>query len=345
MNRQKTLYYYLSKYRLELMGFAILWVVWIHSSISLEIFSSKSINMFFKFLKAIGYGGVDIFLLLSGMGIYNSLSKNKKTIYIKNRAKKILPVWYTYLLLAMLIDLLVFHIHYRKLEIIGFATFTGWWLGMKNQGNWYIYGIVLFYIVAPLIYYLFKENKNKRLVCISLVLISIFVSMGFTNTFKLLVYLRFPIFIIGMYVSAGLKHFKINKRILVISFILMMSSFVILFIFYTKLPNLLWSYGLYWYPWIIIAPCLSLLLASLMDKFCIKLKYLLLILRRLGISSLEILLVQDYIFAKLKDINFSLVNAFLIAIGAILLGLLFHIIIEYSKKTVINIYNKKYKHS
>lgn len=344
MNKSKTLYYYLSKYRLELMGFAILWVVWIHSSINLEIFSSESVNLFFKFIKAIGYGGVDIFLLLSGMGIYNSLNKNNKTTYIKHRLKKILPVWYVFFIIYFVIDLFVFKMHYRKLEIIGYLTFTGWWLELKHQGNWYVYGIMLFYLVASLIYALFKENKNKRLICILLVFISIFVSMGFTNTFKLLVYLRFPIFIIGMYVSADLKNFKIDKSKLIISFVLMTISFILLFIFYTKLPNLLWPYGLYWYPWIIIAPCLSLLLAKLMD-ISKHSAYLLSVLRRLGKSSLEILLVQDYVFDRLKDIKFSLLYSFLIAIGTIILGILFHIVIEYGKEYVSNLYNKKYKHS
>ncbi len=71
------------------MGLAILWVVWFHSSVELNFFNISFFNKIFSFLKNIGYGGVDIFLLVSGMGIYNLLEKNDISKYIKNRIKRI----------------------------------------------------------------------------------------------------------------------------------------------------------------------------------------------------------------------------------------------------------------
>lgn len=75
-------YYYISKYRSELMGFSILWVVWFHSALYLNKFPIGFMAHLFEFLKSIGYGGVDIFLLVSGLGIYNSLKKHNIYIYI-----------------------------------------------------------------------------------------------------------------------------------------------------------------------------------------------------------------------------------------------------------------------
>ena len=86
--KQKSLYYYLSAYRSELMGFAILWVVWFHSSMYVNFFPVSFLNSGFSFIKKIGYGGVDIFLLISGMGIYNSLEKNDISQYIKKQGQK-----------------------------------------------------------------------------------------------------------------------------------------------------------------------------------------------------------------------------------------------------------------
>ena len=59
----------LSRCRSELMGFAILWVMLFHAY-GLK-FQFEPLNRF----RSIGHFGVDIFILLSAMGIYVSLSK------------------------------------------------------------------------------------------------------------------------------------------------------------------------------------------------------------------------------------------------------------------------------
>lgn len=51
------------KYKKELMGCSILWVMFYHSG---SVSQSSLCNM----VKGIGYGGSDIFLFLSGMGIF-----------------------------------------------------------------------------------------------------------------------------------------------------------------------------------------------------------------------------------------------------------------------------------
>lgn len=60
-------YKIISTYRTQLMGVAMLWVVLFHATFS--------INNPLQGVKAIGYGGVDIFLMLSGMGLYFSYKK------------------------------------------------------------------------------------------------------------------------------------------------------------------------------------------------------------------------------------------------------------------------------
>lgn len=70
------------KYKRELMGCAILWVMFYHS----EFASHSSL---FNMVKSMGYGGVDIFLFLSGMGIFFSLKNNSLGKYIYNRIRRI----------------------------------------------------------------------------------------------------------------------------------------------------------------------------------------------------------------------------------------------------------------
>lgn len=62
----------LSQYRGELMGLAMLWVMLFHAyELRFGVFLLDS-------FKALGFAGVDIFLLLSGMGLYVSLSQTHR---------------------------------------------------------------------------------------------------------------------------------------------------------------------------------------------------------------------------------------------------------------------------
>lgn len=47
----------------------------------------------------IGYAGIDIFMLLSGYGIGKSLMKNSVGQFYKNCIRRILPLWFTMILL------------------------------------------------------------------------------------------------------------------------------------------------------------------------------------------------------------------------------------------------------
>ena len=76
----------LFKYRKFLMGFAALWILMTHEW---QIVTNET-SFFFvteNFIKRIGFCGVDIFLLLSGMGLYYSLEKNPVSRFYYNRLK------------------------------------------------------------------------------------------------------------------------------------------------------------------------------------------------------------------------------------------------------------------
>lgn len=62
-------YSVLSKYRSELMGAAMLWVMLFHAADL--TFPIPGLDLF----RAAGFGGVDIFILLSAMGLSLSLSR------------------------------------------------------------------------------------------------------------------------------------------------------------------------------------------------------------------------------------------------------------------------------
>ena len=65
----KSTYSLLSRYRSELMGIAMLWVMLFHA------YQLNLGNPVWNAAKAAGFGGVDIFLMLSGLGLHHSLAK------------------------------------------------------------------------------------------------------------------------------------------------------------------------------------------------------------------------------------------------------------------------------
>lgn len=78
---------FISKFRTELMGIAMLLVVWHHLPMNINF-------SVYDFLKTNGGFGVDIFLLLSGMGLYFSTSKGlEMKKYAIKRAIRIFPIY------------------------------------------------------------------------------------------------------------------------------------------------------------------------------------------------------------------------------------------------------------
>ena len=83
-------YTLLSKYRSELLGVAMLWVMLYHAEaleFELEIFN---------LVRGAGFGGVDIFILLSAMGLAMSLGRREQEYsdFMARRAKRILPAYF-----------------------------------------------------------------------------------------------------------------------------------------------------------------------------------------------------------------------------------------------------------
>jgi peptidoglycan/LPS O-acetylase OafA/YrhL len=340
MEQTKSLYYYLSKHRSSLMGIAILWVIWFHSHFEADFFSINAINKGLSFIKGIGYGGVDIFLILSGMGIYNSLEKNDLSKFIKNRFKRIIPTWWIYLVVCILLGLFVTGKRLTVSEIIGFAGFTGYWIDMSNQGNWYVYAIILFYLVSPILHSIIKDSKNKYYSFIVLMMISSVIIITYFNNTKLIAFSRLPIYIIGMYISRCFKERRLKNTDYLMILTLFFAGLALLVVFIKFFYDKLWTYGLYWYPFIIIAPTLSLILAKLFDISEKYIKPLLKALSMLGKSSLEILLISDCLLPNYKSLDAIIPSEklanFTVLLMSVIIGILFHYSIDALRKKISN---------
>lgn len=181
----------ISQYRNQYMGIAIIWVMIYH-------FGFKSPLL--KEIASIGYIGVDIFIFLSGFGLFYSLNKTANFSYfkyIKRRLNRILP---TYCIIGALLSFLFYHDSFGT--YLWKCSTLGFWINNIFH-DWYIPSIIALYFTYPLIYKILIKNEK-------LFFILLFIMILFPTPFMFLdkcgrwqyhlVY-RIPIFLWGAYVA------------------------------------------------------------------------------------------------------------------------------------------------
>ncbi|MDE5758532.1 MAG: acyltransferase family protein [Allobaculum sp.] len=144
-----------------MMGVAAIMIVLCHSLLPPSInYGHPAI----KFLLVQGNRGVDIFLLVSGIGIYFSLEKffndnsNRIWMWYKKRLMRIMPI---YLLLATVYYMLTgIRDHNLTLSSLAASVSTyHYWMG--GSGFWYIAVLIPLYFISPLYYKCLNKLKYK----------------------------------------------------------------------------------------------------------------------------------------------------------------------------------------
>lgn len=216
--------------RILLLGIATFLVTLFHS-LSLnfyEIINFKPLANILNFIQQTGNYGVDIFLFLSGIGLYFSLSKNNLLKFYKNRFIRIVP--------ELIIVLLIYNLITKSLtpkEFLETSFFVGFFI-KGNKSGWFIQFIMLIYIIFPFIYKIIKKYDIYGL-AVSLLITVIF------NLLYLFIFLtsyenieialtRIPIFLIGTYFGKLIYQKKqISKKAITLSFILEILLLIILY--------------------------------------------------------------------------------------------------------------------
>ncbi len=149
----------LSRYRDEIYGISILWIMLFHGYLcEVYYFVDRPV---LKYLgKFLGYGnmGVEVFLFLSGICLYFSFSKNQEIIpFIRRRFRRIFP--------PLLVSYLPFFIlQYRK----GYMTLYSMFLSLitlrtwisPSDTNWFASLIVACYLFYPYYYGVIYEKEK-----------------------------------------------------------------------------------------------------------------------------------------------------------------------------------------
>jgi peptidoglycan/LPS O-acetylase OafA/YrhL len=121
--QSKTAYDLLTQYRLAIFGLAALWIYCRHTIHNYDYTYLQPFQSVFN----IGDAGVDVFLFLSGFGLYFSLQKNSSAlVFYKKRLLRILP--------SFLLFSIVLCFERGTFQRVGWnpllclkSLFSGWW--------------------------------------------------------------------------------------------------------------------------------------------------------------------------------------------------------------------------
>ncbi len=152
----------LSRFRKQLMGLAILWIMTYHSLYAIPDGFPFSI---LHFVHRTGYGGVEVFFLLSGMGLAFGWARRPLSppAFWKRRLLRLLPTFWIGTLAWMLTRPL------RGLDdmpsprtVIEAFSGLGLWIGGEGP-FWFLSAIAACYLAFPfLAKYCWQENRLRR---------------------------------------------------------------------------------------------------------------------------------------------------------------------------------------
>lgn len=280
------------RFRNQWLGIAMLWIIWFHSGFSVNIWHLNRV-------KSIGYGGVDICLFASGIGCYFSLEKDSDILrFVKRRIKRLAPVYLCFIIPWMCFRWTLSELPWNAVlgNLLGIQSLASW----QYHFNWYIGGLVFFYICIP---YLKQLTDSCGKITGDLLAWAglIMIGMPFWNTegSAIMIISRLPVLYSGMVCAKMAKQGYILKKT---DYALLLAAAAVgtgtLFASFHYLYDCLRSCGLYWYPFALIAPGICIVWASLMERLQ---QYKLFrgigrVLEIIGIFSFELYLIHVFLY-------------------------------------------------
>lgn len=238
----------ISRYKSALMGIAILIVVYGHYFYyhsGLQAYQYLNITMWYTI------GSVDIFIFLSGFGIWRSLSKNDNPLqFMQRRLSRLLPSYLPFILIFCGFCFLVGTMN--KWQVLGNLTTFGWWAQLGSQFNWYIPTLIVMYLLSPLFYHIIKEYGKKSLWVIPFLWL---VCAGCVGTSLMIGVSRFPVYFLGMYLGREAAEGKTpSKGHLRLSGVAAVVSMIALYVLVQVIPDGLSRFGFWWHPYLFSTP-------------------------------------------------------------------------------------------
>lgn len=310
----------ISKHRSELMAIALIWVAFYHSRFPID---NKLISLL---LVKSGYGGVSLFLFLSGFSMYYSYKKDNNYLsFIKKRFLRIVPFCIFLIPLYMLVKNNTF------LDACLNAFGIYWILGISGV-NWFTPLILILYIFTPV--YLRRFNNNETVITIISMFLVITVTALIKNDNWVYGITNICLYLLGIYFA------YLNENDVKLSYLLVCISFLSGWILLYLMLHYYRNDVQHVYPMILITPSMLLILSAIIEKIPLIQKPL----RHLGSLSYQFYLLHELVITVLynnyatlyrPNINFDWLINFIAFLFTLMLSLVYKFLIDDLIKVMI----------
>ncbi len=331
-----------SKYRGIIMGLATLSVIFFHFCEDKKVYKFGYDGFIELFSKIVGSSGVDIFLFVSGLGLYYSWKKNPN--YKEFLWKRLPRILIPYLLIAIP-GYIIRHNIIPGISIwktISDFTFISLFVS-GTRWHWYIFFIAAMYIIFPYLFDMVESCKKNidvekfllnilTTITLLAVMLQLYAKPVFDNT-NIMV-LRIPQFIFGIYLGRlAYNKDKIEPKWIFIFFITIAAYFLRSYnkIILTRYIGALGAF---------LSICLTIQLFELCNKKGLQLNILKKILEVIGKYSLELYLTHvtiRTILLKCGIATYRIRYELLLIVLSVVASLIVHFITE----KIVTFINKK----
>lgn len=320
-----------------IMGFAILWVALFHFRTNL---SFAPLNQFIYN----GFFGVDIFLFLSAFGcVYSYAKKRDFPAFMARRCKRLMPTYYSFLAVFCLYYPLTGQGFLSPQQLFGNITFTGFFLQLGRQTNWYLQTIWVFYLLFPLFFTVIDRARRPALATGLLMLLSVcFIIPFMGGNFDFVVFIaRFPIFILGIYFGLrALRRQPVSRLTELIAYLLLVADVpAYLYACAHHMDVLNYTGGRF----LLALPAIPglLFLLSRIHQGLVRLGWgrpIVKVMERMGAASMEMLIVHLFLwkgfFSQMEGLRFR--HRLLLLLACCVISILYHNGVDFLVKMLQN---------
>ena len=163
------------QYRNVIMGIATIWIFIFHAWIPIFNNPTGNITLFChyieEYIRKMGYCGVDIFLLLSGMGLTYAIKKGSLARFYCRRIRRVFIPYFVTALVCWPVK------HWTIVEFLKNVTGVTFYTQHIHTFCWFVPAIITLYLVFPLYYKFFSKAKSKFLFTALSIFIWFFISL------------------------------------------------------------------------------------------------------------------------------------------------------------------------
>ncbi len=321
----------ISLHRSKLMALCIFSIMICHNTLQFGG-TMQSIN---DVVRTFMQGGVDGFLILSGLGCYYSYNRirNIRKYYIR-RITRIMPTYIFIIACYAVFSIIIIKDKTVTQYLYDYSLVTFWTDGVLKE--WYIASLIVLYIVSPLMFILIDKNKTiYKILIVAIMVLSVLLGMlnlsDNLETVNEIFGSRISAFMIGILLATSADS-KVEKTDLKKNFVKNIFGFILLCIAWFGVYNLDIPCRLILLRFLLQALYLILLsiLSVIMD--CSQKQYK--VLSSIGTITLEIYLLHEKItgityFICCKFIQNTLIRTIADNIMAIVISIVCAYIVSY----------------